>query len=307
MSRRTVAAIVVALAPAVSLGQTVSDADLQKRANAVLTLMGFALTPDVTTGSLSISDQSAGNPYFGQTSVGGGGNLKDTRLYAEGTLAYGRYDPTFTASDAQGGSQPIPVKWASLLGTGGIGWDFPVAQDLVFRPIVNFSLGRVESEAVAAPAPTLAPGAGVEFLSHGQLNAAGLGGSVMLDYARYRANNEIDAELRYTNIYLKSFQSSSAVQGHSDAQTLSFWSRYRAPTGAVVLERPLRYVLEYAHTRFLGDLKGALGFEYVNSFGLGLELDTSKYESYVTRTRLVLRYKAGNNVTGWAIGLGVSF
>ena len=291
-----------ALAPALAMAQAVSDADLQKRANAVLTLMGFSLTPDVTTGSLSISERSAGNPYFRQVSVGGGGTLKKP-IYLEGTLAYGRYDPTFDAE----GAQPIPVKWDSLLGTGGVGWDFPVARNLVLRPILNVSLGRVESEAIAGPAPAFIPGAGFEFLSHGHLNAMGLGGSLMLDYERYAADSEVDVELRYSNIYLKSFDSSAAVQGHSDAQTLSFWSRYRAPMGFTALERPLRYVLEYAHTRFLGDLKGALGFEYVNSFGVGLELDTGKYESYVTRTRLLLRYKAGNNVTGWAIGLGFSF
>jgi len=301
--------VATALAPATSAAQ-VSDAELQKRANAVLTLIGFSLTPDVTTGALSISDQSAGNPYFRQTSIAGGGSLKDAPLYVEGTLAYGRYDPAFAASDGQGGVQPIAVNWDSVLGTGGVGWDFPVARNLVLRPIVNFSLGRVESQGVVAPAPQLVPGGGgaaLEFLSHGQLNAAGLGGSLMLDYERYGPDHEIDAELRYSNIYLKSFHSSSSVQGHSDAQTLSFWSRYRAPTGAMVLERPLRYVLEYAHTRFLGDLEGALGFEYVNSFGLGLELDTSKYDTYVTRARLLVRYKEGNNVTGWAVGLAVSF
>jgi hypothetical protein len=129
----------------------------------------------------------------------------------------------------------------------------------------------------------------------------------MLDYARYLPENEIDAELRYSSIHLQSFQSSSAVQGHALAQTFSFWSRYRAPTGFVALERPVRYVLEYAHSRFLGDLEGALGFTYVNSFGFGLELDTSRYDSYVSRARLLLRYKAGDNVTGWAVGLGVSF
>jgi hypothetical protein len=143
-------------------------------------------------------------------------------------------------------------------------------------------------------------------VSRGQLNASGLGGSLMLDYERYLPESEIDAELRYSSINLQSFQSSSAVQGHALAQSFSFWSRYRAPTGLVALERPLRYVLEYAHTRFLGDLDGALGFQYVNSFGVGLELDTTKYDSYVTRTRLLLRYKVGDNVTGWAIGLAVS-
>lgn len=288
------------LLPALALAQVPSDAELQKRANAVLTLMGFNLTPDVTTGSLSISDQSTGNPYFRQTSISGGGNLKDTRLYAEGTLAYGRYDPTFNAPVA-----PIPVRWESLLATGGLGWDFPLAPRLVLRPVANVSLGRVESESTAAAGAQQIPG--TVFLAHGQLNAAGLGGSLMLDYERYLPENEIDAELRYSSIRLQSFQSSSAVQGHALAQTVSFWSRYRAPTGLVALERPVRYVLEYAYSRFLGDLEGALGFDYVNSFGLGFELDTSQHDSYVSRTRLLFRYKTGNNVSGWALGLGVSF
>jgi hypothetical protein len=43
----------------------------------------------------------------------------------------------------------------------------------------------------------------------------------------------------------------------------------------------------------------------VHSFGL--ELDSSKYDIHVTRTRLLARYKVGNNVTGWALSLGVSF
>jgi hypothetical protein len=307
MFRQAGLCVLAALLPAVVLAQTPSDADLQKRANAVLTLMGFSLSPDVTTGSLSISDQSAGNPYFRQTSVSGGGTAKSMPLYLEGTLAYGRYDPTFNAGSAQG-QPPIPVKWDSLLATGGIGWDFPVAPRLVLRPIANVSLGRVESEGSGAPAAQL-PGTGstLDFLSHGELNAAGLGGALMLDYERYLPENEIDAELRYSSIHLQSFQSSNAVQGHSLAQTFSFWSRYRAPSGLVALERPVRYVLEYAYSRFLGDLEGALGFTYMHSFGLGLELDTSRYDSYVTRTRLLLRYKAGNNVTGWAIGLAVSF
>ena len=284
-----------------------SDADLQKRANAILTLMGFSLVPDVTTGALAISDQSTGNPYFRQTSIAGGGRPKpDVPLYLEGTLAYGRYDPTFAVGDAQA---TVSVKWQSLLGTGGVGWDFPIARELALRPIFNFSLGRVESEgSVTLPtAPARASGAALDFLANGRLNATGLGGSLMLDYERYRPQNEVDLELRYTNIHLQSFDSSQAVEGHANAQTFSLWSRYRAPTGLTALERPVRYVLEYAYTSFLADLRGVLGFDDVHSFGAGLELDSSARDLYVTRTRLLVRYKIGNNVTGWALGLGLSF
>jgi len=130
---------------------------------------------------------------------------------------------------------------------------------------------------------------------------------LMLDYERYRPENEVDLEVRYTYINLQSFDSSQSVEGHANAQTFSLWTRYRAPTGWVLLERPLRYVLEYAYTGFLGDLRGVLGFDRLHSFGAGLELDSSNYEVYVARTRLLLRYKVGDNVTGWAFGLAVSF
>lgn len=293
------------LAPASSPAQ-VTDTALQKRANAILTLMGFSLVPDVTTGALAISDQGTGNPYFRQTSISGGGRPKrDVPLYLEGTLAYGRYDPTFAVGDAQA---TVSVKWESLLATGGVGWDFPIARQLVLRPIFNFSLGHVESEAKVAATPQ-GPSSrdALDFLVNGRLNATGVGGSLMLDYERYRPENEVDVEVRYTNIHLQSFDSSQAVEGQANAQTLSVWSRYRAPTGFTALERPLRYVLEYAYTRFLADLTGVLGFDDVHSFGAGIELDSSDRDAYVTRTRLLVRYKIGNNVTGWALGLAVSF
>src|SRR3954465_14406896 len=143
--RPRMALLLGCMVPSITFAQAVSDSDLQKRANGILTLMGFALTPDVTTGALSFTDQTAGNPYFRQTSVSGGGTLKAMPLYLEGTLGYGRYDPSFASSDDPNAPR-IAVKWNSLLGTGGVGWDFPVAQDLVLRPIVNVSLGRVESE-----------------------------------------------------------------------------------------------------------------------------------------------------------------
>jgi hypothetical protein len=201
----------------------------------------------------------------------------------------------------------IPVKADSLLATGGVGWDFPIARELALRPILNFSLGRVESEGVVPPAQAPGSRAALDFLGNGRLNAFGRGGSLMLDYERYRPGNEIDVELRYSYINLRSFDSSQAVEGHANAQTFSFWSRYRAPTGFSLLERSLRYVLEYAYTSFLGDLEGVLGFDDVHSFGLGLELDSSRYDVHVTRTRLLLRYKVRHNVTGWAVGVALSF
>src|SRR5262249_49429460 len=76
------------LAPAVALGQRfeITGEKIENRMNGMLALMGYMLTPDVTTGSLSISNEPTGNPDLGMTSLGGGFTVsKDFPLYLEGT------------------------------------------------------------------------------------------------------------------------------------------------------------------------------------------------------------------------------
>jgi hypothetical protein len=271
----------------------------------VLALMGYMLTPDVTTSSLSISNNATGNPDFRMITAGGGFTVrKDSPLYVEGIVGRAEYDPTFISG---GGAQDsVAAKWDAYSLAGGIGWNFPVARNLVLRPIFNLAYGRVDSH--LAGAGQTAPGEEFSFLRDGRLEAYGIGGSLMLDYERYRPENEVDLEPRYTNIYLQSFGgSSTAVEGHADAQSVSLWSRWRAPTGMVMLERPLRYVLEFSHTTFFGDLDGVLGFNHMNSLGAGVELDTSARDVIVTRTRLMARHYVGEHVRGWSLGLAVSF
>jgi len=304
------AAAVFGVATAVAMGSACAQTlaldggDLQKRANGVLALMGYMVTPDVTTGSLGISNGTTGNPDLRMTTLGGGFTSKASPLYLEGTFGYARYDPTFVSSNGQV-ERSVASDWNAYSATGGVGWDFPIARDLVLRPIFNLSLGRVDS---AVSVSQSGVGRELDFLRSGRLDSWGAGGSLMLDYERYRPEGEIDAELRYTNIRLQSLGgSSAAVQGSADAQSVSFWTRWRAPTGAVMLDRPLRYVLEFAHTRFFGDLDGVLGFNDISSLGAGLELDSSARDAYITRSRLMVRYKVGENVAGWSIGLAVSF
>lgn len=289
---------------------TAPSARLQERANAVLSLMGYSLTPDVTTGSLALTDASAGNPGFSLTTLGGGFTWsKSLPLYLEGTVAYSRYDPSFVASDGEQ-SRVIPAKWNSVAATGGVGWDFPLSDELKLRPILNFSLGRVMSDAsLGLWYLEQKTGLDIDFLKRGHLNAGGLGGSLMLDFEHYRPGYEIDVELRYTNIHLRSLSASNAVvQGQASTEIVSLWSRWRAPLGGLtLLDRPLRYVLEFSHSRYLADEAAVLGVDYLSAIGTGLELDSSKYPIWITRTRLMVRYLFSPFAHGASIGLAVSF
>ena len=281
---------------------------LKKRTDAFMTITGYSLTPDVTTGSLSITDKGGDNTNLQMISLGGGDRISaNFPLYLEGTIALNRYNPTFT--DGIGSSSvTVPVHWNGITGTGGIGWDFPLTDNLRIRPIANIMLGHVESDlSIAGRYIQNNNGADLQFLNKGRMNAYGAGGSLMLDYEDYKPEREYDVELRYTNIATNTFDSSAAVQGSADSQSLGLWARARYPTPLTVLERPLRAVFEVAHTEFLGQLRGALGFDSLSSVGTGVEIDRSASDPMFSRVRLVFRYQFGQNVRGTSIGLAASF
>ena len=86
--------------PLPTLADVLTDARIKERTDAILGLMSFMLTPDVTTGSLSVNNEPTGNPDIFMVTVGGGFTTsQDFPLYLEGTLGYSRYDPIFLASD----------------------------------------------------------------------------------------------------------------------------------------------------------------------------------------------------------------
>ncbi len=292
----------------------IDDSVIKDRKDGILTLMGFTVLPDVTTSSLSITDAKSGDPGLRQTTLGGGFTIsQDFPLYLEGTVGYARYDPKFIASNGDE-ELSIPVKWNSLSFTGGIGWDFPLTEnkELKLRPILNFTFGHIESD-VSLLGRYLRErldmdSDSMEFLNGGRMNTYGFGGAIMLDWEHYREDYEVDVELRYTNIQLRSFESDdSSIQGSSDANIISLWTRWRAPTGMTMLNNPLRYVLEGSNTTFLGAQRDALGFNYLTTVGVGFELDSSDYPVFITRTRLLYRYTFGEDVSGHSIGLAMSF
>ncbi|PXV54084.1 hypothetical protein SAMN04487785_114138 [Dyella jiangningensis] len=283
---------------------------LQQRANAALALMGYLQTPDVTSGALSIRDSSTGNPAFNNSSLGGGFVLSDSvPIYMEGTVGYSRYDPRFVASNGQE-QRELPTRWNDVVATAGIGWSFQVTRDFAIIPIINGSYGVVKSDAsLGSLYIERNTNLNLEFLANGHLDAAGAGGSLLLSYDHVAEKYEGEIQLRYTDIYTHSVNNSSrVVRGSSRNNNLSLWSRYRAPTGMHALDRPVRYVLEYARTDYFGNEAKVIQVNHLNSLGVGLELDTSKYHPlWITRARAVVRYVFAPGVQGVSLGLAVTF
>lgn len=119
--------------------------DLQEKANASIALMSFTVTPDITASNLTIYDDT-GEADLLMAVLGGGATISKQRpVYLEGTLGYSRYDPQVVLGE----NDIVPTytaHWTTESASGGIGWDFPLDEHWVIRPIANVSLGTVSTD-----------------------------------------------------------------------------------------------------------------------------------------------------------------
>lgn len=245
------------------------------------------------------------------TQFGGGFTIsQSTPVYLEGAAAYSRYDPIFITTDGTK-TRSIPLKWNSGTLQGGVGWDFPIAEHWVVRPIFNFAVGMVFSDAeVGSAIIGNYLGVDTDFLDGGNLTVGGLGGSLMFAYETHdeQTGHDVELQFRYSYIHLQSMGGAKSVSGYSDSSTGNIYFRFRAPIDDwKVLHKPFRYVTEASLSHYMGDQEEVLGFQNLATVGLGIELDSSAYKVWVTRTRLVGRYMFGENVRGYSFGLACSF
>ena len=145
-------------------------------------------------------------------------------VYPAGLVGYSRDGPRLIFYEGAQKSV-LPTRWNNVSGTIGVGWDFPIIEGLVFRPILNASLGHVETDvSLIGRLLELKFNRELAFLDRGRMNAYGLGGSLMLDLNIQRPGYEVDLELRYTDIRLSTFgDTSSLVRGESEAKTANVW------------------------------------------------------------------------------------
>jgi hypothetical protein len=287
------------------------NARVKSRADSMLGLLGLTVIPNETASTLSVDTGDPDETGYVTSQLGGAFTVsEEVPLYLEGFVGYTRYDPKFIFS---GGTQTreVSAKWTGVAGTVGVGWDFRLADEIVLRPIANFSLGHMESDvSVAGRIIESETGRDLPILDGGRMDAYGYGGALMLDWERYLEAYEADAELRLTHIKLQSFDEfSDGTKAEADAITLGFWSRIRVPTGWTAFDGPVRGVGEFAAARFFGDQVLVLGSLYLLQVGGGLELDLAEVSWLpVERARFMARYVFGqDSLSGYSLGIGLTF
>lgn len=286
---------------------------IEKHASSALALFGITAVPNETASSLFLNTgtRPGNNVDFTAAQVGSGITLsKSFPLYLEGYIGYNRYVPQFVLTEGDERAHFLP-KWTTLAATGGVGWDFQINDHLVFRPVLDVTLGQIVSD-TAFIAQFLANRWGldnVHFLRDGGLTAGGVGGSLVLAYDRRWPNDlEADWTLRYSDFYLKPIAGDRDVVGDANARSLVLWSRLRMPTGNHAFGSPLRTVSEFSASWLPGDQGEILRTDWLAQVGFGLEVDVSKTSvPLISSGRMVVRYTRGEYLQGYGLGLAVSF
>jgi hypothetical protein len=299
---------------AVEIGDLATDdTTVREATQALLSFLSFSVIPDSTADALQVNSRTGDDPAILLTQLGGGYTREeDPPIYLEGYVGYAQYDPDFVVTGNEQ-SGVIKTTWRTLSATGGIGYDFKLAEEWAIRPILNASLAHMTSD---ASIQGLMPGAVLsdrgasarDWLDDGWLTAGGIGGSLVLDFERRRNHYEADLELRYTHYRIVSLDTSEgSVEGQFDTDNVGLWGRLMIPTGRMAFNRRLRWVFEGAHTWFGNQRTEVLGVEHLTKIGAGIELDLGDTAVPVQRFRIVGRYVHGEDVAGVSVGFGASF
>jgi hypothetical protein len=293
--------------------QATLTSEARRAAQGILGLMAYSAVPDATASSLSISRSNTDTTSLTMWQTGLGFTVsEELPLYVEGYMGLSRFDPRFVVSDGTS-NRTVPTKWNILSGTLGLGWDIRLTETLKLRPIAMGSLGILTSDSqLGGQVLDWATGQDVPLFDRGSAVASGIGGALALAYSSWNEDREIDVELRWTRMRIEGVgRVSDRSIGQVDAEAVALWSRLRWPTGSEAFGRPVRWVLEGAHSVFLQDQGKALGFDQLTRVGWGLELDVGG-EGYgalgfaAQRLRWMMRGVYGNDVWGVSTGIAIS-
>lgn len=305
------AALTGAEARAQDLLTGVIGGGVEKQATAALAVLGVAAVPNETASTLFLDGGSGGDDFDYQSGqIFGGFTISDDYpIFFEGLIGGARYSPNVLVEGREG-DVVVPIKWSTVAATGGIGYDFALTENLALRPIFNFSLGYVVSDATLL-------GKFIEnntdldlgdLVSDGMV-AGGLGGSLMLEYNLRSPEYDIDVTLRSTAMEFIPIAGSSEIEANATAISTTMWNRIRIPISDWrVMGNPVRSVWEASFSHLPGDQGKALNTNWLAQLGAGIELDsTDTWVPIITRTRLVARYAFGEELEGYSLGLAVSF
>ncbi len=280
--------------------------------SSLLAFVNFTALPDITSGNLVVeAGIREADADLASVQLGGGTtlDLDGFQLYLEGNFGAARLSADFLVDDPVIGPTELHPEWTIYVASGGIGVDFAVTEHWVARPLLVAGLGQVSNSTdFYGPGSDELRAALDGLVTNWETGVGFYGLAAMAEYENRNDRYELNATFRLTHAEVMTLNTPSPeFDARIGTDTASLFARLGQPTPWRLFSRPLRWLLQGGGSMFLGDQRDALGFSWLGSLGVGLELDLAGKNDLVSRARVTLSGVVGDNVSGFSVGLGISF
>ncbi|WP_171236468.1 autotransporter domain-containing protein [Ruegeria sp. HKCCA6837] len=291
-----------------TFAQSINPDASEAAAQAALSVLSIAATPNETLSSFSFLDASGGTKSLRSTQLRGGYKPFENGLYLEGLVAYQKYNPVIFFPGIATGTE-LDVTWSSVAATVGVGWEFPLINEWKIRPVGHLSLGQVTADAIFADFPLLGPRSNSNELIDGNLNAFGIGASLGIFREAQFGPWQVEYRFRQTFLEFNPINEPQAGNASASSNQTTLFSRHRYPLDNVRLfELPTQLVLDAGVVLYHGDSATVLDTDWLATAGFGLEIDTRLTGLPAVRAgRLMLNGIVAEEFSGFSIGFGLRF
>jgi hypothetical protein len=241
----------------------------------------------------------------------GSGPLASVAPYAELTISYLNARQNAYLGDSPNTPHYANLRFNTFTGLAGVGLDIPLGSLTVVRPILLAGYARIDSDThFQGPNAAVFQAATRGILSDVQIDSILLGGGLMLEHTRELGpESSLTANLRYNQITDINYSASDrSLESTNRFSASTVRVEARGPTGLMMLNYPLRWIAFTGGTWMMGRHRNALGFNTFAELGGGIELaDRDLLRGVVEGVSLRGSALVGERVTGWSLGLSLSF
>jgi len=238
------------------------------------------------------------------------GLLAGVSPYAELTVSYLNARQNTYLGDTPGLPTYANLRFNTFSGLAGVGLNFPLGSRTMLRPILMGGYARIESDThFFGPNAAAFQEATRGVLADVQIDSILLGGGLMLEHIREIApDTNLTASLRYNRITDINYSASDPSLESTNRFTASTAKvEVKGPTGMTLLDYPLRWIAFTGGTWMMGRHRNALGFNSFAELGGGIELEDDTLLRGLEGVSLRASALVGERVTGWSLGISLSF
>ncbi|EHM02523.1 hypothetical protein HMPREF9946_01024 [Acetobacteraceae bacterium AT-5844] len=230
--------------------------------------------------------------------------------YVELTLSYLRARQNTYLGDGPTTPHYANLSFHSLTALAGAGIDVPLGERTWFRPLLLGGYSRGESDTdFLGPNGDLFEAESRGILTDVKMDSILLGFAVALVHERrVWQQTDLTASLRFNRIDDLNYSASDRSLESNNRFSITTGSvEMRGPTNMSFFGRDVRWIAYGGGTWMMGRHRNALGFNSFAELGVGVELVDGDLIRGVEGVSIRSSALVGGNVTGWSLGLSISF